>query len=161
MVEYFVTPSIIHQFVLKPEWGLRSYYQTLEGVSSSSNFLTDFGSNLHSTLGYNNTRRFYKVAVLELEKEVCEVAIEGTPDKLHPLEELKTCSITDQKLEEKIYAAMIQLLGYMFLTNQTFGYVVFADRKSKEIFLKLYIERNDDLFLNHVRDFLNTLSSVR
>ena len=161
MVDLYVTPSIIQQFVLKPKWGLRAYYNTLLAIPGEDNYFTRTGRWIHDFLGFNNRQRFYKTVWFKYNGDDYILALEGTPDHINPLKELKTCSKNDPNLEKKIYAASVQLWGYMILTDCNYGYVSLADRKDREIFMEVYIERNDKEFFNEVRRFYDALLNTR
>jgi len=159
-VDLFITPSIIQQFYLKPEWGLQAYYSTVHGIKKADNFFTRRGVNLHNKLGFDNDRRFFGTKILRIDGEDYVVALEGTPDALNPLKELKTCgNKTPEQLEDNIQAASLQLMGYMFLTGDEVGYVVFVNRKTEEKITEVEVYRDDKKFFAWVKKFFQHLWS--
>ena len=127
MVDYFVTPSILNSFVQDERWGYEAYLKTLYPPEHPEfNFFTLNGHRIHEKYGYNNTLRFFKVICVN----GYEVAIEGTPDKLNPLTEVKT---TTKISERKIQAAEIQLQAYMYLTGYDYGEVIFYDQQTEKV----------------------------
>ncbi len=130
MVDYFVTPSILNAFVQNEKWGYEAYLATLDpSLASEPNFFALNGWEIHEKYGYSNRKRFYKVICID----EYEVALEGTPDKLNPLTEVKT---TNKITERKIQAAEVQLQGYMYLTGETYGEVIFYNQKTEKVIFK-------------------------
>jgi|Deesub1362A_J573_1020465.scaffolds.fasta_scaffold00330_55 hypothetical protein len=160
MVDLFVTPSIIQQFYLKPEWGVKAYYNTIYGKFGESNYFIRRGVNLHNKLGYDNNRRFFGTKVIDIDGQEYVVALEGTPDHLNPLKELKTCGAkTPETIEKNIQAAALQLKGYMYLTGEEYGYVVFVNRKTEDEVAEVFVPRNDEEFFYWVKKFFKYLWS--
>lgn|GEM_PF-2482129 len=156
-----ITPSIIQQFYLKPEWGLKSWISHIYYIPSKGNFFTKLGNYLHNKHGYNNMKRFFKTKVMDIDNNEYIVVFEGTPDKINPLKELKTCSRTDKNLKKKIEAATIQLYGYIWLTDSEDGTVVFIDRKTEEIIDDILVPRDDDTFFEYVHKFFDYVLSIK
>ncbi len=161
MVDLFITPSIIQQFYLNPDWGLRAYYSTITGAKIPDNYFTRTGRYLHNKHGYNNKLRFYGTKVIEIDGEEYTLAMEGTPDHINPLKELKTCgkNKVGKDLDEIIQAAGLQLMGYMFLTGEEYGYVVVMERVDQVELVEVMFQRNDELFFDWVARFFKYLWS--
>jgi len=150
-VELYISPSIIQQFFLNPEWGLRTYNQVVRGIFQKPNYLMNRGKYLHRIKGYNNKITFYKTTILDIDGRKYTLGIEGTPDHLNPLKELKT---TGKNYNQKLVdAAALQLRGYMFLTGEEYGYVVIMDRKDGVELVDVMVRRDDEQFLKWVRKF--------
>ena len=163
MVDLFITPSIIQAYVLKPEWGVRAYYNTITGNREPLNYFMRRGIYLHNKLGYNNRLRFYRTLVVEYNDSLKTLLIEGTPDHLNPLKELKTCNgnrTNDNHFKKAVEAASLQLQGYMLLTNTDYGYVVFVDRNTHEEILELAVPRDDQKFIRTVFEFHDYLAKI-
>jgi len=163
MVDLFVTPSIIHAYTLKPEWGVRAYYNTLTGNREPLNYFIRRGLYLHRKLGYNNNVRFYRTVVINCNGGEKVLAVEGTPDHIEPLKELKTChpdKLNDPSFERSVDAGALQLQGYMFLTGYECGYLVFADRNTGNELLEITVPRNDRRFLNTVLEFFDYINRI-
>lgn len=162
MVDLFITPSIIQQFYLKPEWGVKAYFSTITGEKVPDNYFTRTGRYLHESRGYNNRKRFYGTKVIEIDNQEYVVAVEGTPDHIDPLKELKTCGKNKLLfgLDDIIKAAGIQLMGYMFLTGEEYGYVVVMERVDQVEIVEVVFHRNDDLFFSWVAKFFRYLWSM-
>jgi len=158
-INFYVTPSIIQQFHLNPQWGVRAWLSTLGLIKSQSNYFTRYGQYMHNKLGYTNNKRFYTV----FNVKDLNVFMEGTPDHLNPLKELKTCGyrkIQDKKeLNKIIDAASLQLMGYMMMTKDDYGFVVVCCRDRKIPSIETKVERNDKLFKCRVYDFYKYLSN--
>ena len=165
MVDLFITPSIIQQFYLNPEWGVRAYYNTLyPSKKKKDNYYTYVGKKLHEELGFNNKQRFYKTKVIEIDGQLYELAVEGTPDYVdNEIKELKTTSAEKIKdrdsLDKIINAAKLQLLGYLFLTDTDYGIIVVADRQQDLEFVEVVVQRDDEEFFKWVAKFFKYLWS--
>lgn len=152
-----ITPSIIQQYYLNKEWGRKAYLSTFfpDQYPSKPNYFTEMGKKLHVKLNYNNTRRFY--ATIPSEKLDCTLFLEGTPDHINPLKELKTCSyykfVIEKEKAKVIQAASLQLLGYMILTGEEYGYVVLYCREGVIDEYSVVIHRDDRKFISTVEKF--------
>lgn len=164
-IDLYITPSIIQQFYLNPVWGVRAYYNTITGARAPDNYFTRMGRKLHNENGYNNSQRFYRTKVIEIDGEEYVVAVEGTPDHLSPLKELKTAGankINDNfELNKILEAASIQLLGYMFLTDEEYGYVVVMERERGVEIVEIMYRRADEIFFDWVKKFFKYLWSQK
>ncbi len=159
MIDLFITPSIIQQFVLKPEWGKDAYEKTLypDKRKQEHNYFTKTGNRIHEKLGFNNNKRFYTTFPLKISGRWYNVAMEGTPDHLNPLKELKTVSyykfVRDKYKEKVVEAASYQLLGYMMLTDEEYGYVVLYCREGVIDEYSVVVHRDDEKFKEKVKEF--------
>jgi len=156
-INFYVTPSIIQQYTLNKKWGINAWLKTLGLKKNESNFFTKFGNKLHNKLEYNNNRRFYTV----FNVDDLNVFMEGTPDHLNPLKELKTCSyykLANKFEREKIVeAAAMQLRGYMMLTGDEYGYVVLYCREGIVDEYSVVVHRDDESFKKKVKELYEEL----
>ena len=148
-INFFITPSILQQFYLKPEWGYKAWLKTLypEKYQAEDNYFTRTGTELHAKLDYNNSKRFYTVFSVDVKGKTYNVAMEGTPDHLNPLKELKTASyyklVSEIQRKKIVEAASLQLQAYMMMTGDEVGYVVLYCREGV-IDEMSYVVRRDD-----------------
>jgi len=163
-INFFITPSCLQQFYLKPQWGLESLLKTLypNKYPSQCNYFTETGNKIHNQLKYNNNKRFYTVFSVEYAGKTFNVAMEGTPDHLNPLKELKTVSYYKlaSKVQKKrlIEAASLQLQAYMLMCNEDTGYVVLYCREGIIDEMSYVVHRDDKRVKDYICKFIDYCS---
>lgn len=164
-INFFITPSILQQFYLKPEWGYEAWLKTLypDRYKRKDNYFTRTGTDLHTKLDYNNNERFYTVFWVEVNGATYNVAMEGTPDHLNPLKELKTASYyklaSEVQRKKIVEAASLQLQAYMMMTGDEVGYVVLYCRDGIIDEMSYIVRRNDKRVKEWTTKFIKYVSA--
>lgn len=160
-IEYYVlTPSMLGQFIRKPSWGIRAYYDKLYGRQRPKTAEMEEGEKLHEKHGYTNEQKFVKK--FQIDPGVW-VELRGKPDKIDEKGrpwEAKTLDgffVPDHKFE----AAKIQLLCYLFLMEQPYGFLDFISRETGKSVRKSIVYRDDGYLFDVIRKFIKTLRRQR
>jgi len=151
---------MLGQFARQPNWGIEAYYRKLYGKKVPQTAEMEEGNRLHEEHGYTNEKKFVKK--FQVEPGVW-IELRGKPDKIdnegRPWE-AKTISgfyIPDKKYE----AAKVQLLCYLFLMDQPFGFLDFISRETGKSVRKSIVYRDDEYLFRLIRRFVKILRSQK
>ena len=162
-IEYYViTPSMLGQFVRNRSWGIEAYYRKLYGKEVPKTWEMEEGERLHEKYGYTNQKKFCKK--FKIAPNII-VELRGKPDKIdengRPWE-AKTVSgfyVSPQKIK----AAKVQLLCYLFLMDKDYGFLDFISRETGKQ-LKQYrtvVFRDDAYLMKIIKSFIDTLKKQK